>query len=146
MSRRIAGNCLMTRPYLLYTSDLPTSGNTTTATFADDTAILATHEEPAIASMTHQATINKINDWTKKWRIKINQSKSTYITFTLRYQTCPRVQMGNVVLTPHPKKVKCLSIHLDRRLSWAKHIKTKRNHHWLLGRSALSIESKLLLN
>jgi hypothetical protein len=39
------------------------------------------------------------------------------------------------------------------RLKWAKHIKTKRKQldlkakqmHWLLGRSALSTESKLLL-
>jgi hypothetical protein len=37
--------------------------------FADDTGILATHEDPAIASMKLQATINKINDLAKKWRI-----------------------------------------------------------------------------
>jgi hypothetical protein len=57
--------------YLIYTSDLPTSDNTT-ATFADDTAILATHDDPAIASMKLQATINEIDEWAKKWRIKIN--------------------------------------------------------------------------
>jgi hypothetical protein len=45
--------------YLIYTSDLPTS-DSTTATFTDDTAILATHEDPAIASMKLQATINKM--------------------------------------------------------------------------------------
>jgi hypothetical protein len=80
--------------YLIYTSDLRTSDNTTTATFADDTAILATHEDPA--SVKLQATLNKIDDWAKKWRIKINQSKSTHTTFTLSKQTCPTVQMGNV--------------------------------------------------
>jgi hypothetical protein len=47
--------------YLIYTSDLPTSDNTT-ATFADDTAILATHEDPVKASIKLQATINKIDD------------------------------------------------------------------------------------
>jgi aspartate carbamoyltransferase regulatory subunit len=45
-----------------------------------------------------QATINKIDDWAKKWRIKINQSKSMHITITLRNQTCLTVQMGNVDL------------------------------------------------
>jgi hypothetical protein len=52
--------------YLIYTSDLPTSANTTTAAVADDTAILAAHKDSAIASMKLQATISKINDWAKK--------------------------------------------------------------------------------
>jgi hypothetical protein len=63
---------------------------------------LATHKYPAIASTILQATINNTDDWAKKWRIKINQSKSTHITFTLRNQTCPTVQMGNVEL---PQKI-----------------------------------------
>jgi hypothetical protein len=139
--------------YLMYTSDLPTSDNTKTATFADDTAILVTHEDPAIASMKLQATINKINDLEKKWRIKITQSKSMHITFTIHNQTCLTVQMDNVDL--HQKnEVKYLGMPLDRRLQWVRHIKTKRKQlnqkakqmHWLLGRrSTISIEIKHLL-
>jgi hypothetical protein len=63
-------------------------------------AILATHEDPATTSMKLQATINKIADWANKWRIKINQSKSMHITFTIHKQTCPTMQMGNVDLPP----------------------------------------------
>jgi hypothetical protein len=48
--------------------------------------------------MKLQATINETDDWAMKWRIKINNSKSTHITFTLRNQTCPTVQMGIVDL------------------------------------------------
>jgi hypothetical protein len=82
-------------PYI-YTSDLPSDN--TTAAFADDTAILGTHKDPAIASMKLQASMNKIDVWAKKWRIKLNQSKSTRIAFILRNQTCPTVQMGDVDL------------------------------------------------
>lgn len=58
--------------YLIYTSNILTLDNTT-ATFANGTALLA--------------TTSKIDDWVKKWRITINQSKSTHITFTLPNQT-----------------------------------------------------------
>jgi hypothetical protein len=74
--------------------------------------------------MKLQATINKIDDWAKKWRIKINQSESTHITFILRNQIVSTVQMGNVDLS-QKNKMKYLGMHLDRRLTWAKHIKTK---------------------
>jgi hypothetical protein len=77
--------------------------------------------------MELQVIINKIDDWGKKWRIKINQSKSMHITFTLRNQTCPTVQKGSVDL-PQKNEAKYLGMHLDRRLTWAKHIKTKSKH------------------
>jgi hypothetical protein len=89
--------------YLIYTSALPTSDNATTATFTDDIAVLATHAYPEITSIKLQAAINKINDSARKWRIKINQSKFTHITFTLRNHACPTVQMGNVPLPPSKK-------------------------------------------
>jgi hypothetical protein len=50
-----------------------------TATLADDTEIVATHEEPSIASIKLQAIINKIDDWANKWRTEVNQNKSTHI-------------------------------------------------------------------
>jgi len=36
--------------YLLYTADLPADANVSTATFADDIAVLAIHKDPSIAS------------------------------------------------------------------------------------------------
>jgi hypothetical protein len=40
--------------YLIYTADFPTADNTTIATFADDTALLAIDSDPALASQKLQ--------------------------------------------------------------------------------------------
>ena len=46
--------------YLLYTADLPAIADSMIATFADDTAILTTHEVPAIATDRIRMHLNKI--------------------------------------------------------------------------------------
>lgn len=139
--------------YLLYTSDLPTTINTTIATFADDTAILASHPDPIIASSHLQTHLNNIQPWLNKWRIKVNEAKSVHVTFTMRKGSCPAVQLNNCLL-PQADDVKYLGLHLDRRLTWRKHIVTKRKQlglklnqlYWLLGRnSQLRLENKILL-
>jgi hypothetical protein len=66
--------------------------------------------------MKLQTAISKIDDWTKKWRIEINQSKSTHITFTVHNRTCPTMQMGGVDL-PQQNEMKYLGMQLDRRVT-----------------------------
>jgi len=54
--------------YVLYTSDLPTSRETTLGTFADDTAIFVTHEDPTITSLNlqqHLQHLHIIEKWLK---------------------------------------------------------------------------------
>jgi len=68
--------------YLMYTADLPTLANSTTATFADDTAILTVHEDPTMAAHRLQVHLNKIQSWLKTWRMKANEAKSVQVTFT----------------------------------------------------------------
>lgn len=139
--------------YLLFTHDLPSSSEIVTATFADDTAFIASNENPRLASLTLQKHLKDIEEWLKKWRIKVNASKSAHVTFTNRRETCPAVLLnGNEI--PRHEDVKYLGIHLDRRLTWRKHIFTKRlqlglklrKMYWLLGHSSpLPINIKLLI-
>jgi hypothetical protein len=101
------GSVLRSLLYLLFTADLPIPPETS-ATFADDTAVIATDNDPDIASSKIQANLLAIQSWLAKWRMKANGSKSTHITFTTRRGTCPPVHINNVQL-PQTEEVKYVS-------------------------------------
>jgi hypothetical protein len=52
--------------YVLFTTDLPTNFHTTTETFADDTVILASHDDPVIASQRLQGHLDQLENWLKR--------------------------------------------------------------------------------
>ncbi|CAH2086206.1 unnamed protein product [Euphydryas editha] len=139
--------------YTIYTADLPEAQGVTTATFADDTALLASNRDPTVASAILQNNLDKVTEWLQKWRIKASATISVHITFTLRKGNCEPVKMCDVTL-PQCDTVRYLGMHLDKRLTWKKHIKAKRdelnmrfrNIYWLMARnSKLSIDNKLLI-
>jgi hypothetical protein len=139
--------------YLLYTRDLPITDEGTVATFADDTAIMAIGKNVKEATEKLQKATNEISNWTKRWRIKLNETKSTHINFT--YQ-----KVNNMTININSQKIqyastaKYLGMTLDTKLKWKEHVKKKkeelnikfRKMNWLLGRhSELTIHNKLLL-
>jgi hypothetical protein len=70
--------------------------------------------------------LDQLEDWLKKWRININETKSTQVTFILRTEQCPAVHMNNTVI-PQSSTAKYLGLHLDDRLTWKQHIVKKKN-------------------
>ena len=96
---------------------------------------MATHSNPTSASMNVQAHLRKIEHWTRKWRLKINETKSAQITFTLRKENCLPVHINQATI-PQTDKVKYLGLHFDKRLTWREHVTKTRIHldldlaHW----------------
>lgn len=90
-------------------------------TFADDTAALTAHDEPAQASNMLQRSLDNITEWLSTWRIKANETKSVQVTFTTPRETCPPVSLNGVVI-PQANEARYLGLYLDRRLTWKKHI------------------------
>jgi hypothetical protein len=118
------GSVLGPTLYVLYTSDLPTSTNTTLRTFADDTAILSVNEDPRRPSdLQHQ--LNTLQTWFEKWRIRINKNKSCYIIFTLRKSSKPDVTINDIQV-PRKTEIKYLGMTVDSKLTWKQQIVKKR--------------------
>jgi hypothetical protein len=137
----------------MFTSDFPQEPNITTGTFVDDTVILTSHNDVLRASSCLQEYVIILQRWLQKWKIKINESKSTHLTFTLRNDPSPPLSLNNVEIPP-ATTVKYLGMHLESKLNWKDHIIKKRKQmdlrhkelYWLLGRkSNLSIDNKRLL-
>lgn len=140
--------------YLIYTSDLPVLEGIKVATFADDTALMATGRNIFESTTKLQEANNSISNWCKLWKIKLNETKSVHVNFTLRrLENQPHVTLNNIEV-PLENKAKYLGMTLDAMLHWKEHVKIKRKEldlkyrelYWLIGRnSTLSIYNKTLI-
>ncbi|KMQ93306.1 rna-directed dna polymerase from mobile element jockey-like protein [Lasius niger] len=147
------GSVLGPTLYLLYTADIPRGPEVRVATFTDDTAILATGDNTVITTTKLQRALNRIVEWTKQWRIKLNESKSQHINFTLKKEAPLPITINQQVV-PYSNSAKYLGMTLDVKLRWKEHVKIKRKQlnnmrskmEWMIGRnSKLSVHNKLML-
>ena len=76
------------------------------------------------ASLNLQEHLHIIEKWLKKWKIEVNEPKSSHITFTLWKGHCPAISISQTII-PQTGAVKYLGLHFDCRLSWKEHIARK---------------------
>jgi hypothetical protein len=139
--------------YLLYPSDLAKAPNVTIGTFADDTVILICHTAVLCASSHLQEYLNTLQSWLQTWNNKINESKSTYLTFTLRNDPSPPIYLNNIKI-PSATMVKYLRLHLDNKLIWKNCITKKQKQmdlrykepYWLLRRTSQQTRYSCCIN
>jgi hypothetical protein len=127
--------------YLLYTTDLWTSPESTTATFADDTAVIAIDNDPTIASHKLQTSLLTIQHWLKKngdWKPPVLSQPTSFTTWR---ETCPSVYINNVEL---PQAEDTLHKHILAR--WKQLGITLIKMYWLLRcKSTLTTSNKPLI-
>lgn len=137
----------------LYSADQPTTHHTSVADFADDKIIYTSHENPLTVGYNLQTHLDHMSSWYTKWKIKINHTKSSHLTFTLKQGAVPPITLNGLVI-PKVTSSRYLGLILDQRLTWADHIKSKRvllnarrkSLSYLIGKhSKLNLKTKLLL-
>ena len=108
--------------------------------------------EEATNKLQHAS--EEIHQWTKRWKIKLNELKSAHVNFTNKPLVNPPPIILNNVMVPYENSAKYLGMTLDVKLKWKEHVKKKRKEldlkyrqlYWLIGRrSKLSIDNKILI-
>ena len=139
--------------YTIFTRDLPEIYNGLTATYADDTAYMYSHISPEIANECMQNHLYKVEEWTRKWNIRINTDKSQNVVFTLNRKASPSLNFNGLDV-PKTDTAKYLGLTLDTRLTFKHHITQKRKefnmkrkklYYLINSKSKLSLKNKLLL-
>jgi hypothetical protein len=111
--------------YLLYPNDLPTLEQTAVAIFADDTAIMVIGDNGSESTQKLQMAITEVQRWTRKWRIKLNNTKSVHIDFTNQRVEHKPIYVNHHAV-PYENTAKCVGMTLCNKLRWKPHVRKKQ--------------------
>ena len=114
--------------FSLYINDLPTflPASVKTSLYADDLAIWASSPSVECATAVVQAALNRLVEWSSKWRLPLNPLKCETSFFSLDpYQSRiqPSLHILNTPLKFNPRPT-FLGVTFDRTLSFKYHVLT----------------------
>ena len=74
-----------TKPSLIFLNDLISSTfpNVKAVQYADDLALICSEDSLILAQKRLQTTLNRLDQWTTVWSMKVNATKTTYTVFSL---------------------------------------------------------------
>ena len=96
--------------------------------FADDICIFIRLKCPRMCEYKLQKALDRVHDWTCRWRIQLAPEKSSCLLFT-RCPSLKRMQinlkLGGVAIS-REQNVRFLGLEFDERLDWSEHCKKMR--------------------
>ena len=110
--------------FLIYINDLPEAvEDVQVSMFADDVAVWAQDRELGKAQQKVQTAIDRIDEWSNKWKLTISTGKTECSFFTTNtHEACwePSLTLRGepITVNPYPK---FLGVTYDRQLSFARH-------------------------
>ena len=112
--------------YLIYVNDFPQEiqNHCNISQFADDTSLYATAYTKQFATQKLQRGLDLLEGWCRRWRVKLNASKSKFLFFSRLQQDDKenyRIALFNDVIGPSDN-ARFLGIEFDKRLTFNKHI------------------------
>ena len=135
------GGVLSPTLFLIYINDIlkELPHNVHAAMYADDLAIWASEEYITTANYRMQEALKKLENWTTKWLVKINETKTTYTVFSLSTKEQKvNLKINNQSL-PLDSTPTYLGVTFDRRLTW----KTQSENAEKRAKSRLNLMKKI---
>lgn len=119
------GTVLSPHLYTLYNSDIPHTPNTNTYLYADDMTITAQNTNLRQTTRLLQTSLDQLETWCNRWKVKINPDKSAALLFSRR--RLPRdIDLDELTLSQEPisweRQTRYLGVTMDQRLTWKPHI------------------------
>lgn len=143
--------------FTYFINDLPKFAKTNLAIYADDTAVYAHSFNAQVATKQCQIHCGQISDFARTWKIKLNNDKTEHIIFSRKFtntKVLEPLNVENIKIRQAANEVRYLGVIMDKRLSFAPHIKslvnkghkTIRSLYPLLNRNSyLNVKNKKLL-
>jgi Reverse transcriptase (RNA-dependent DNA polymerase). len=149
------GTVLSPHLYTIYNSDIPHPPNTNIYLYADDLTITSQSVDPRYSVSLLQNSLDQLETWCNRWKVKINPNKSSAILFTKRKipQNLDRLTLSQEPISWN-RQTRYLGVTMDQRLTWKPHIvetvaraKTTRARLYplLKGGNTLSLRNKRTL-